>query len=199
MIKLKELFLNSTINFLKKYNSYTDNELVKLKYGLEGLYLTITKVFIIIIVAILLNVFVEVLITLLLFNIIRFFCFGFHAEKSYQCLILSLFNFIFIPLFFLKVSTSFFADLIICIICFLFILLFAPADTPKRPLKNKKKRLIRKFLSSAVALIYMLIIVIFNKYYISQLLISCLIITVIVISPLTYKIFGQTYNNYKRI
>ena len=70
MIKLKELFLNSTINFLKKYNSYTDNELVKLKYGLEGLYLTITKVFIIIIVAILLNVFVEVLITLLLFNII---------------------------------------------------------------------------------------------------------------------------------
>lgn len=196
---MKEKFLTWSINYLKKYNNYSEQEIKKLRYGLEGIYLTLTKTIIILLVSILLNIFIEVLIGLLLFNIIRYFAFGFHAEKSLECLILSLFNFVLIPYIFLNVNTSLTIDFIICCVCLIFILIFAPADTVKRPLKNKKKRIIRKILTFVIGIIYTILMVLFNKYFIADLLISSLITTVIVICPITYMIFRQPYNNYKKI
>lgn len=196
---MKEKFLDFMINFLKQNNTYSENEIKKLRYGLEGIYLTITKTIIIIIIALLLGFLKEIIILLLLFNIIRYFSFGFHAEKSSECLILSMFNFLLIPYIFLKLNTSLFVNLIICGICLLLLLLFAPADTPKRPLKSKKKRIIRKVLTFVVGVIYTVLVVLLKNNYISQLLVCCLIVTAIVVNPLTYLLFGQTYNNYKRI
>ena len=195
---MKEKFLNFTINFLKQHNEYSEMEVKKLRYGLEGIYLTVTKTIIILIIALLLNFFKEIIILLLLFNIIRYFSFGFHAEKSSECLILSMFNFLIIPYIFLKLNTSLFVNLIICGICLVILLIFAPADTPKRPLKSKKKRLIRKIITFIVGVIYTCLVVGFKNNYISQLLVCCLIITTIIVSPLTYMLFGQTYNNYKK-
>ena len=91
---MKQRFLTGTMNFLKKYNSYSDSELKKLQYGLEGIYLTISKTIIILLLAVVLGILKEVLILLILFNVIRYFAFGFHAEKSWECLVLSIFNFI---------------------------------------------------------------------------------------------------------
>ena len=34
---MKEKFLDFTINFLKQNNTYSDNEIKKLRYGLEGI------------------------------------------------------------------------------------------------------------------------------------------------------------------
>ena len=195
---MKEKFLDFTINFLKQNNTYSDNEIKKLRYGLEGIYLTITKTIVILIIALLLNFLKEIIILLLLFNIIRYFSFGFHAEKSSECLILSMFDFLVIPYIFLKLNTSLFVNLIICGICLVLLLIFAPADTPKRPLKNKKKRIIRKLLTFIVGAIYTFLVITFKNNYVSQLLVCCLIITTIVVNPLTYWLFGQTYNNYKK-
>lgn len=196
---MKEWFLNSTISFLKKHNNYSEKEIKKLRYGLEGIYLTLTKTIVIFLVALLLGIFKEVLICLILFNIIRYFAFGFHAEKSSQCLIISLFNFILIPYIFLNINTSLSIKLIICGLCLLLILIFAPADTIKRPLKNKKKRLIRKALTFLTGLLYTLLVVVFKDSYIADLLVSCLVIAIIVVNPVTYFIFKQPYNNYKKI
>lgn len=196
---MKEKLLNFTINFLNQYNTYSEMEIKKLRYGLEGIYLTVTKTIVIIIAALLLNFLKEIIILLLLFNIIRYFSFGFHAEKSSECLILSIFNFLLVPYIFLKLNTSLFVNLIICGICLILLLIFAPADTPKRPLKSKKKRIIRKIITLVVGFIYTCLVIIFKNNYISQLLVCCLIATAIVVNPLTYLLFGQTYNNYKKI
>ena len=87
---MKEAFLNHTMNFIasnqKKLNE-EDKE--KLAYGLEGLYMTITKLVVIFLIAFLLGFIKEFIITLILFNIIRFPGFGFHASKSIVCLITS--------------------------------------------------------------------------------------------------------------
>ena len=194
---MKEKFLNITISFLKKYNDYSENDIKKLRYGLEGIYLTLTKTIIILLVSVLLGVFLEILIGLLLFNIIRYFAFGFHAEKSFECLVLSLFNFVLIPFIFLKTTTPLFVDLSICGGCLLLFLIYAPADTVKRPLKDKKKRIIRKILTFITGLIYTLFTFVFQEHFIADLLVSCMIATVIVINPITYMIFRQPYNNYK--
>lgn len=194
---MKTVFLNHSINTITKYNpNYNSEELEKLKYGLEGLYLTITKTIVILILAIIFKITKEILIILVLFNILRYFAFGFHAETSKQCLIISSFLFIGLPLIIFYADLSLLLKGILAIICTINIMVLAPADTIKRPLPNKKKRLVRKTISTLIALIYTIIILI-SKNTISQLFLCVLIIQTINISPIIYKIFKQPYKNYK--
>ena len=126
---MKSLFLNSSINFLKKYNDYSDDDIEKLEYGLEGLYLTITKLVVIFIASLILGIFKEVIEILIAFNIIRYFGFGVHAGKSSQCLITSLILFVIIPYVFLNITITKNIFLILGIIEIVSFIIFAPADT----------------------------------------------------------------------
>ena len=75
--------------------------------------------------------------------------------------------------------------------------IYAPSDTVKRPLKDKKKRLIYKILSLVVTFLYIILSLIIKDNFMSNAFIFSLIIEVIIILPITYKIFGVPYNNYK--
>lgn len=192
---MKQKFLDSSINLITKYQTYTEKDIEKLKYGLEGLYLTLTKTIILFILALILGIFWEVLAIMILFNILRYFGFGFHAEKSWQCMIISTINFILIPLCFIKVDINTIATIIISLVCLIGFLLYAPADTVKRPLKNKKKRLYRKLLTCLVGIIYMILAILFPV--IRDYLLCAMVIEFIVINPFLYKIMKQPYNNFK--
>ncbi len=196
---MKALLLDSTMNFICKYHSYSELDKKKLRYGLEGIYLTITKMIILVILSCILGIFEEFICVTLLFNIIRYTGFGFHAEKSYQCLLFSIFNFIVIPYIFLHINFSNTVIYGICGICILHYLLFAPADTKKRPLPNKKKRVIRKIITVMIGIVYTMLIILFNSEYWTDILLSALIIQTIIISPLTYWVFKEPYNNYKML
>lgn len=196
---MKEVVLTKSINFISQYKEYSDDELEQISYGLEGLYLTVTKLVIIVLLSIILNIFKEVMIILVLFNIIRYFGFGIHAKKSSECLISSIFCFIILPYFLLSIRLNNITNLIIGIICIINFILFAPADTVKRPLKNKKKRLIRKVSTTIIGAIFIIISMIFEGNTISTLFMASVIIEVIMINPITYLILRQPYNNYKKI
>lgn len=168
-----------------------------MRYGLEGIYLTITKLVIIVAVALLLGILKEVIITLILFNVIRYTGFGFHAEKSVQCLFISLFQFVILPYILINVVIPKNIVFIICIICVVSYFFFAPADTIKRPLPNMKKRKIRKWSTVFIGIIYSILLFIFSDTFIAPLFLSALIVEAIVINPLLYMAFGQPYNNYK--
>lgn len=194
---MKNMFLNKSMILITKYNNhYSEEEKEKLKYGLEGLYLTITKIIIIIILSLMFHMTKEVITILILFNLIRFFAFGFHAETSKQCLIISTMQFIVLPLIVSYSEINLLFKSIIAIACTIKISIFSPADTIKRPLPNKRKRLIRKLISTSIALIYTFIMII-SKNKLSDILLCTLIIQTINISPVLYKIFKQPYNNYK--
>lgn len=192
---MKEMFLKNTVDFLKKYDNYSEEEIEKLKYGLEGIYLTFYKLIVILALSLLLDFFKEEILVLIFFNIIRFTGFGFHADKSWQCLLLSILYFIAIPLFFLNLELSKNMVIIICLICILSYLFFAPADTIKRPLPNKRKRIIRKITTVAMGIVYTLLV--FTIPQLQGVLLSSMVIQAILINPLLYKIFGQPFNNYK--
>ena len=49
---MKDRYLKLTISFITKYHTYDDDELDKLRYGLEGIYLSVTKLIIITLIAI---------------------------------------------------------------------------------------------------------------------------------------------------
>lgn len=194
---MKQKVLNKCVSFIQSYYTYSDLELEKLKYGLEGIYLTLTKTLIILALALLLGTFKETLLTIVLFAIIRFFCFGFHAEKSYQCLIISIIEFNLLPLLILNIDISYQIIVIICLLAVVNFLIFAPADTVKRPLPNKKKRIIRKTFSVIIGIIYSIVVLFFDNNWILSSFLTALIIAMICVNPIIYMLFKQPFNNYK--
>ena len=76
-------------------------------------------------------------------------------------------------------------------------ILWAPADTPKKPLIRKEQRRKCKILSIIIVLIYTLIFLINKNPIINNSIIYALIIQIIFINPLTYKLTKTQFNNYK--
>lgn len=192
---MKKKIISVTINYLKKYQSFSEDELEKISYGLEGLYLTLTKLVIIIVLAYIFGILKEVIAILLFFNIIRYTGFGFHAKTSLECLILSTINFILLPIIFLNIELSNIGIICICCVCIVSYILYAPADTVKRPLPNKRKRKIRKVSTVIIGLIYSGLIFLIPSW--GSIFLSALVMQAVVINPLLYKLFKQPYNNYK--
>lgn len=197
---MKEAFLNHTINFIaSNQENLNEEEKEKLAYGLEGLYLTITKLVVIFLIALFLGFLKEFIITLIFFNIIRFPGFGFHASKSIVCLISSTLLILGLPYLFTNIEVGLTIKIFLCIVSVITFIICAPADTWKRPLTNKRKRIIRKVCACSLAIIYSVLIIVFNGNEISNLLMAALLIETILISPIMYLIFKEPYRNYKKV
>lgn len=195
---MKKRFLQSIRNSIQKqYPTYSDDKLDEIMYGVEGIYLTITKTIIIFLIAAVLGIFKELVLLLLTFNFIRLFAFGMHADKSWICLLFS--SSLFIGSTYLCKYLTLTPEVLylLYIIAFIIIAIHSPADTVKRPLIKKKKRIRFKILSLLVTITYFIISVLINDSLITNALIFGLLIECILILPLTYKIFKMPYNNYK--
>lgn len=193
---MKEKYLNFTTSFITKYNNYSKQQIEEIRYGLEGLYLTITKLVIILLISIILHITKELIILLIIFNILRFTGFGFHARTSLECLICSTLLFIGLPVFITSLNLNKIYLLLIGIISLLILSIYAPADTVKRPLPNRKKRKIRKISTIGIAIIYIIISLYIKNYNISCLFIVAIMLEAIMVSPIIYKVFKQPYRNY---
>ena len=197
---MKEAFLNHTMNFIdSNQKNLSEEDREKLSYGLEGLYMNVTKLALIFLIAFLLGFLKEFIIALILFNLLRFPGFGFHASKSIVCLITSTILILGIPYLFTNIEVSLTIKIILCIVSIITLIICAPADTWKRPLTNKRKRIIRKVVASSLSVIYSILIIVFNGYEISNLLMAALLIETILISPIMYLIFKEPYRNYKKV
>ncbi len=193
---MKNFIIKKCMNYIKKHNNYSNTKLKEIEYGLIGIYLTISKITIILVLAMLLNILKEVLLFMILFNIIRTTAFGLHATKSWICLVSSTIFFIGIPLICIYISVDNYLKVIIGIICTILIFKNSPADTYKRPIINNKRRLVYKILSTIISMIYFCTSVIINNIFISNCLIFSIILECFFISPLIYKLFKLPYNNY---
>jgi len=196
---VKTKLLNFCINSVKKkYPNYNKDNLEIIEYGLESLYLTISKVIVIITLSLILGIFKKVILILIFYNIIRFTSFGLHAKKSWHCLLISTTMFIGGVYLCEYTVLSLFSKCILSIICICLIARFAPADTEKRPLINRKKRLKYKVISIITSGIFSILIVVFDQHIISNYLLFGMIFATFMILPISYKIFNLPYDNYKR-
>ncbi len=195
---MKKLIINKCMELVTTYNKdLSQRDIDKIRYGLEGLYLTITKLIFIIIVSIILGIWKETLLLILIFNGIRLTGFGVHAKRSIDCLVSSTLFFILFPIICIKLTIPLIVKIILFIPLTVLIGIFAPADTEKRPLINKKKRKIYKILSIIISIIYMTIAIVIKDNTLSNCFIFAIVIQIIIMLPITYKIFGVSYNNYK--
>ena len=191
---MKEVFLKHSLQLITANKEWDEDSLEKIRYGLEGIYLTIVKLVILLALAIILNIERLFLINLVFFNILRFFAFGVHARNSTQCLITSTVMFIIFPMLSTSIDFPLPVQIIIASICVLLFLLYAPADTHKRPQKNRKKRQFRKAFAVTIAIIYVLLIIMLKD--LNQIILCSLMTETIMILPITYRILGVPYKNH---
>lgn len=194
---MKQVFLNYSINsILSQHHDYDETKIAELKYGLEGFYIMITKAIVIFSLAIILGIFKEMILLLFFFNILRSTGFGLHASKSGICLFASSSIFLLLPFVAKIIIIPLYIKDILGIISIILIYLYAPSDTKKRPLVNKKKRTIYKLITTTNCIILVFISLIIKNEIISNLILFGIYIEIFLILPIVYKIFHLSYNNY---
>lgn len=193
---MRTKIINDLMNLIKNNGNYSDDKLAEIKYGLEGVYLTISKLIIIGLLAFILGIFKEVIIFLVLYNIIRTTSFGLHATKSWICLLSSSIIFIGFPFICKYLFISNYFKMIIGLVLILLIYKNAPADTHKRPIVNPKRRLFFKYTSTFIAIIFVYCSLFVSNNFLSNCFLLSLVVQSFMISPTVYKIFKLPYNNY---
>ena len=195
---MKKYFLNHCMEMVKKKcPEYNEEKLLEIRYGLEGLYLTITKLIVVFMVAIILGIVKEMVIIMLLYNGLRLFGFGIHATKSWMCLVSSLITFICIPYLAINLVIPISIKILLLSVCVSCFFLYAPADTEKHPIIKKKRRQRLKIAASIICVIYSFFCLYINNDFMSNAFLFALLIETSLIIPITYKIFKLPYNNYK--
>ncbi len=194
---MKEIVINKLINIIKKYNDIDNTKLLEIKYGLETIYLTIIKTIVFIVLAYFINTLTELLYFILFYGILRLTGFGVHAHKSLHCWISSILIFVLIPILIKYVSIPEYLLYAVTLLTIILFFLYAPADTPKRPLINKKKRIIYKLLTIIIGIIYFITIIMNNNITTINSMFYSLVLESFLVTPIAYKIFGVSYKNYK--
>ena len=89
--------MNMILRIVKKEKNYNEDEIEVMKYAIECIYLTGTKIIVITMLAYILGIFHEYLLFILFYAPLRLFSVGWHANTSKECWIISISAFILIP------------------------------------------------------------------------------------------------------
>ncbi len=196
--KMKQFIINHSLQLVTDiYPDYDSSKLDEIRYGLEAIYLSLTKVVVILLVSLLLGLFKEAVILLLFFNGLRSFAFGIHATKSWMCWIASSLLFIGLPYVCLHLDMPLVIQYFVLAVTFICFLLYAPADTKKRPLVRKNRRIKFKLLTITVAVIYILLYFYTNSMFLKNVIMCSMLLESVLIHPLTYRVFKLPYKNYE--
>ena len=194
---MRGLIVNKIMNNINNNCNFNEIKTAEIKYGIESFYLFITKTIVILFIAFVLGIIKEILLLLVFYNLLRTTGFGVHALTSWHCWFSSLLIFLGTPMLMKYIDIPVYLMVSISLICLLLIIRYAPADTEKRPIINLKRRKIYKICCTITAFIYILIIIFVNIEILQYALMYSLIIETFMILPISYKIFGAKYDNYK--
>ena len=187
---MKEKVVNKImIKIRKKNTDLSETKLEEIQYGLYGLYSLFTKTFVVICISLNLNFFKGFIMFLIFYGILRSVGYGTHAKSNIICWIYSTILLIGIPYFFSRVLLSYFIKNIVWLVCFINFLIFCPADTEKRPMINKLRKMKFKTAILTVSFIYLILM---NKFEnISNIVIASMVMEAILTNPLGYILMGQ--------
>lgn len=197
VISVKKKFIESALTKIKQQKKLTSLEEKKLRYGLEAFYNLATKTIVLIILAIVFDLVIELLLLALVYSTLRLYGFGIHAKTSLQCWFTTIPIYMLGSLFIKYATITSNLIYIFWIISFLSFLLFAPADTPARPLIRKNKRIRAKILSVLILCIYFIIYTLNISSMFNNVIIYAICMELIVINPLTYKLTKTPFHNYE--
>lgn len=186
---MKDKVVDSLMISIKNNNNFDSVKLEEIRYGFLGLYTLITKTTVIILISLILGFFKQFIIFFLFYTLLRSVGFGAHAKTNMQCWLFSTLLLIGLPYLITKINFSANTVFIVWVICFVNFLIFAPADTEKRPIISKKRKLIFKILVLSLSLLYLGLLIKFNS--LSNLILASMTLEGILVNPVGYKLMGQ--------
>lgn len=163
------------------------------RYGIKVLMINAYKIPIIFITAYILGIFKYAVISYICFGSLRTFAGGIHAERGIACILSSMIA-IYSPVF-LSSYLNRSHNIILFIITFVIIALYAPSDTKKKPIKSYKLRSDLKT-ESIIVVITVFVSSIFLPDHVSTIMITSMFIESLLVLPVTYKIFGKERSSY---
>lgn len=196
-MSIHEYIVNKTTNYvIDNTSKKTDDEVEILKYGIEVIFMNVSKLLIIYILAYMLGYLFETLFVTIAFGLIRSFASGLHVKGFLKCLSFSIAIFTFVIVSGNLIISSYILKIIISIILISGIYIYSPSDTQEKPYFDEENRQKLRKRASLVAIFYSLIWInsIFASY--SKYFMPILLIQLILIHPLSYKMLGRRYNNY---
>ena len=194
---MKKFVVNRCVNFILKYNpEYSNTTIEEIKYGVATLYNFFIKCLIIFPAAYFLNIFKEFIIFCIIYNIIRIPSFGLHATTNMICAISSLIIFTVVPYISILIEINPVIQILVILLSSILLIVNSPADTKKRPIINKKRRKIYKFMTFILCVVYILVFIVANNLLLKNIIMFSLILQSILTSPITYRLFKLPYNNY---
>lgn len=194
---MKEKITNKLLTFITNNKDCSEKQIKTIKYGLNGLYSLITKLTVVLIIVIILNSFLEFLYLLISYMLLRTFSFGLHSSKGWICWVWTIVLYVGGSLLIKYIDFNNYITLAIWIISFISFILWAPADTPKRPLIRAKQRKTQKIKTCIITILFLIIIIFVNVQIIKDSITLALLIQSIMVNPLAYYITKTPFNNYK--
>ena len=193
---MKNKVVDKLTNFIIKNKKCNDTQIKIYRYGLEALYNLLTKTVVILIITSILGCLKECLLFILFYTLLRLFAYGLHASNSILCWLTTIpiyiggsliIKYLYIPKFIIAIIWSIYT---------LFVLLWAPADTKKRPLIRVQRRRSLKIKSLTISFIYYFLILYISNQNILNSIFLAMSLEAICICPLTYYITHNRFNNY---
>ncbi len=180
---MKRIIINPILSSLA--NSYDEDKLKKIKYGLESVYIHLEKGIVLILVAYLLSSLKTLFLLILFVNILRRYAYGIHLASSLKCHLFSISVYIIIPKLVLSLDKT--NLLIISYLSLISIVAFAPALTKKGRKLKKDEIKKNKIISTIIATTYCIFITL-NQTYLAYILGIALLIQSIIVNPISYRL-----------
>jgi len=170
------------------------NEYLKMKYSLAAIYINFFKISLILILAFLLRLVPQVVVSMLSYTALRLFAHGLHFQRTYICTLEGVIRYLGGSYLVLQVHIPIVMRTVLLALCLAAFIRYAPAGTEDRPIfENEKPRFKRNALVSlsCIAMLSLGISFIPGLEWISNCLTFSAVCASVYILPITYKILQQ--------
>lgn len=195
---LYEFLTEKIINGFEKHMDLTQVEKDKLYYGVMSVLINIIKTTMILLIAIYLGIFKEILIMTVIVAMIRLTSAGLHAKNNLMCTLTTLITYVGGTFLSVNYSIEFNIAFIICIGLTVLLFIYSPADTENRPIIGKEKRKKLKVQTLVIAIIILAVNLFILNTTIINLTMFAMLFQTISILPCTYKLLKRSWANYEK-
>ncbi len=194
---MKQFFINYCYQFITNHEKCDELKTKQLYYGLEAIYNMLTKFIFLFFLFLIFDMLYEYFLLLIIHGITKRYTYGLHAKTTLACWMTT------IPIYVIGCSLikffsiPYFLEVIIWLCGLISFGLWAPADTPARPLIHEQMRKKQKCKAIIVLLLYLIFLFFIKDVKISNAICYSIIIQICCINPLTYKLTRTPFENYK--
>lgn len=194
---IPEISNEKLMNYFENNLNLNSDQIEALSIGVTVILFNVFEMFLVLFLSYFLGVLKESILFCIMFIPLRMFAAGIHCKSGHACIITTLIFYLGSSLLSKYCPLQNTLIFFISTVCIILLLKYAPADTENRPILGKECRNKLKIKTISVAILILFINITLGNNTTLNCSMYALIIEAISVMPLTYKLFGASYNNYK--